>query len=228
MGHAEGVRKQEFGGPVPTVSRFSPLLVRPYALAGSRWEPLVAGLSITLLVLVFIAEILTPDFVVGAFAVLPMLVAVWVLSRWFAASLTVLAMLLITAAALIEQSNRVTIILLGVTLLMTTGLARVYATSLAFLLANRRHLRPTSPTQAMPITLDGVERASHGLRSLTRRELDVARLAAEGYTAAEISDRLHIGVRTVESHLASTYSKLQISSRPQLIRMASKLSVTLR
>src|SRR4029077_2909161 len=155
---------------VTTVSRLSPLQVRPYALAGSPWEPLVAGLSITLLVLVFIAEILTPDFVVGTFAVLPMLFAVWVLSRWFAGSLTVVATLLITAAALIEQSNRVTIILLGVTLLMTAGLARVYANSLAFLLASRRHLRPTSPTQAMPITLDGVDRASHGLRSLTRRE----------------------------------------------------------
>ena len=228
MGHAEGVRKQGSGRPVPTVSRFSRLLVRPYALAGSRWEPLVTGLSITLLVLIFIAEILTPDFVVGAFAVLPMLVAVWVLSRWLAGPVMVVAMLLITAAALIEQSDRVTVILVGVTLLMTAGLARVYATSLAFLLASRRHLRPTSPTQAMPITLDGVDRASHGLRSLTRRELDVARLASEGYIAAEIGDLLHISVRTVESHLASTYSKLQISSRPQLIRMAPKLRVTVR
>jgi hypothetical protein len=96
------VRKQGFGGPAPTVSRFSPILVRPYALAGSRWEPVVAGLSITLLVLVFIAEKLTPDFVVGAFAVLPMLAAVWVLSRWFAGSVTIVATLLITAAALIE------------------------------------------------------------------------------------------------------------------------------
>jgi DNA-binding NarL/FixJ family response regulator len=222
------VRKQGFGGSVPTVSRFSALLVRPYALAGSRWEPLAAGLSITFLVLVFIAEKLTPDFVVGAFGAFPMLGAVWVLSKWFAASVTVIATLLIAAAALIEQSNRVTVILLGVSLLMTAGLARVYATSLTSLLTSRRHLRPTSPTQAMPVTLDGVDRASHGFRALTRRELDVARLAAQGYTAAEISNLLHIGVRTVESHLASTYSKLQISSRPQLIRMASKLSVTIR
>ncbi|TMF86991.1 MAG: helix-turn-helix transcriptional regulator [Chloroflexi bacterium] len=62
-----------------------------------------------------------------------------------------------------------------------------------------------------------------GVRNLTQRELQVARLGAEGYTAAEIARRLHIGDRTVESHLASAYSKLRIRSRLQLIRMASEL-----
>jgi DNA-binding CsgD family transcriptional regulator len=53
--------------------------------------------------------------------------------------------------------------------------------------------------------------------------MEVARLGAEGYTAAEIGRRLNIGERTVESHLASTYSKLRITSRLQLVRMASEL-----
>jgi DNA-binding CsgD family transcriptional regulator len=57
--------------------------------------------------------------------------------------------------------------------------------------------------------------------SLTRRELRVARLAAQAYTAAEIAHELHIGNRTVESHLASTYSKLGIRSKGELIRMAA-------
>jgi DNA-binding CsgD family transcriptional regulator len=59
--------------------------------------------------------------------------------------------------------------------------------------------------------------------SLTRRELEVARLAARAYTAAEIGQALHIGERTVESHIASTYLKLGIRSRSELIRIASKL-----
>ena len=40
---------------------------------------------------------------------------------------------------------------------------------------------------------------------------------------AQIANELHIGDRTVESHLASTYSKLGIRSKGELIRMASTL-----
>jgi DNA-binding CsgD family transcriptional regulator len=61
------------------------------------------------------------------------------------------------------------------------------------------------------------------IAALTRRELEVARLAASAYTASEIGQRLHIGERTVESHLASTYLKLGITSRSELIRMAANL-----
>jgi DNA-binding CsgD family transcriptional regulator len=74
-------------------------------------------------------------------------------------------------------------------------------------------------------------RFSYGLDSLTPRELDVARLAAQGYTAIEIGRELHIGERTVESHLAHTYAKLSISSKSQLIRMSQEFvsaSETLR
>ena len=51
---------------------------------------------------------------------------------------------------------------------------------------------------------------------LTRRELEVARLAARGLTDRGIADRLVLSVRTVESHLASAYRKLGIGSRRQL------------
>jgi DNA-binding NarL/FixJ family response regulator len=51
---------------------------------------------------------------------------------------------------------------------------------------------------------------------LTRRELEVARLAASGMTDRDIADALVVSVRTVESHLASTYRKLGISSRQEL------------
>ncbi len=62
------------------------------------------------------------------------------------------------------------------------------------------------------------------LSALTRRELEVARLAALAYTAAEIGNQLHIGERTVESHIANTYVKLGIRSRSELIRIASRLN----
>ena len=51
---------------------------------------------------------------------------------------------------------------------------------------------------------------------LTRRELEVARLAAKGMTDREIADLLVVSVRTVESHLAATYRKLALTSRRDL------------
>ncbi|HEY5878310.1 MAG TPA: LuxR C-terminal-related transcriptional regulator [Nakamurella sp.] len=52
---------------------------------------------------------------------------------------------------------------------------------------------------------------------LTRREAEIARLAAQGLRDKDIADELVLSVRTVESHLASTYRKLHIASRRDLI-----------
>lgn len=51
---------------------------------------------------------------------------------------------------------------------------------------------------------------------LTPSERSVAELAALGHTNREIADRLVLSARTVESHLASAYRKLNIRSRVQL------------
>ena len=61
---------------------------------------------------------------------------------------------------------------------------------------------------------------------LTRRERQVAALAAGGCTAAQIATQLHIGVRTVETHLAHTYPKLGITGKQQLVRRAAELGFT--
>jgi DNA-binding CsgD family transcriptional regulator len=184
-------------------------LIRPYGLAGSSRELLFAGLCVLLLGAVFVAEILTPHVVVGAFALLPLLAALWVLSSRLAALVTIVAALIFSVAAALETANRMTVVLLAVAVFGTALVGRLYATGLASVPSSRRPM---------------LDRSSEGLRSLTRRELDVALLAAEGHTAAEIGRRLNIGPRTVESHLASVYSKLRISSRLQLIRMASLLA----
>jgi DNA-binding NarL/FixJ family response regulator len=43
-------------------------------------------------------------------------------------------------------------------------------------------------------------------------------LAVEGLTAKAIGERLHIGERTVETHLAHAYAKLGVRSRWELAR----------
>jgi DNA-binding CsgD family transcriptional regulator len=68
--------------------------------------------------------------------------------------------------------------------------------------------------------------AALGRESLTRRELEVARLAATGMSAKEIAGALFVGKRTVESHLASVYAKLGVDSKLQLVRRAGELGLS--
>jgi DNA-binding CsgD family transcriptional regulator len=65
--------------------------------------------------------------------------------------------------------------------------------------------------------------AGRGPASLTPRELDVARLAARGHTAAEIGRLLFIGTRTVETHLAHACAKLGCRSKRELVRFTGEL-----
>jgi DNA-binding CsgD family transcriptional regulator len=58
--------------------------------------------------------------------------------------------------------------------------------------------------------------ALSGVASLTRSELRVAEMAAEGPTNREIAQALFVTQRTVEVHLTSIYRKLAIGSRTQL------------
>jgi DNA-binding NarL/FixJ family response regulator len=55
---------------------------------------------------------------------------------------------------------------------------------------------------------------------LTRREVDVLRLLAQGLSNAQIAEQLVLRVVTVNSYLRSVYSKLGVSSRTAAIRYA--------
>ena len=52
---------------------------------------------------------------------------------------------------------------------------------------------------------------------LSRREIEVARLAAKGYTNAQIAEALFISTETVKSHMNAIFEKLGISSRKELM-----------
>lgn len=57
---------------------------------------------------------------------------------------------------------------------------------------------------------------------LTRRELEIATLAASGLASREIADRLVVSVRTVENHLHNAYVKLGVTSRAELGQIFSE------
>jgi DNA-binding NarL/FixJ family response regulator len=60
------------------------------------------------------------------------------------------------------------------------------------------------------------------LDQLTLREREVLRHIARGYTYKETAVRLHISIKTVESHVSAVLRKLQLSSRHELTVWAAK------
>ena len=79
-----------------------------------------------------------------------------------------------------------------------------------FLLGSRRRTR---------------RRSSFGVAALSRREREVAAMAARGATAPDIAAHLFVSTRTVETQLASIYTKLGVHSRSELIQRAGELSI---
>ncbi|MFI2372756.1 LuxR C-terminal-related transcriptional regulator [Streptomyces sp. NPDC018833] len=56
---------------------------------------------------------------------------------------------------------------------------------------------------------------------LTRRQTEIAWLAAAGATSQEIADQLVLSIRTVDNHLGQVYSKLGVTSRRELAQVLS-------
>lgn len=69
------------------------------------------------------------------------------------------------------------------------------------------------------------DRPAWGPEALTRREREVAALAAQGVSARSIGEKLFISERTAEAHLAHAYLKLGIHSRIELARRADEFGV---
>lgn len=60
---------------------------------------------------------------------------------------------------------------------------------------------------------------------LTRREIEVVRLVAEGLSCREAARRVSRSPRTIENHLRSVYQKLHVRNRVELVRAAEQLNL---
>lgn len=91
--------------------------------------------------------------------------------------------------------------------------------------ASCRHHRTLEALRSLGGTGRRAAAAVSGPGSLTRREREVARLAAQGHSAREIASQLFIGERTVETHLANAYAKLGVTSKLDLVRRAGEFGL---
>ena len=58
--------------------------------------------------------------------------------------------------------------------------------------------------------------------TLTQRELDILKLVTKGLSNKEIADELSLSARTVQRHLESIFTKLQVGSRTEAVVRALK------
>jgi two-component system response regulator NreC len=73
---------------------------------------------------------------------------------------------------------------------------------------------------AEPDVAPGQADAGDSYLSLTGREREVLQLVGEGYTNQEIADRLHLSIKTVQSHRAAVMQKLGLRDVTHLVRYA--------
>ncbi|MER3453312.1 MAG: DNA-binding response regulator, partial [Acidimicrobiia bacterium] len=60
---------------------------------------------------------------------------------------------------------------------------------------------------------------------ITKREVEVLQLIADGLSTTEVAGRLYISVKTVKNHLASIYQKLDSRDRTQAVVRAVRLGI---
>lgn len=69
---------------------------------------------------------------------------------------------------------------------------------------------------------------TNGSRRLSKREEEITRLVAEGYSNRQISERLHLSEHTIKNNLFRVFEKLGVSTRVGLTLYALKEGQTLR
>lgn len=93
--------------------------------------------------------------------------------------------------------------------------------ALEALAEGRRYLSPNAQQSLMDIMFRPAEEAEEDPRSLlTAREKEIFDELIRGYTITEIAERLHLSVKTVDTHKSHIYAKLNCRRRSELVSLA--------
>jgi len=167
---------------------------------------------VVLLAAIFAVDVSTPrsDYFAILYIVPAATAAAVLPSKWAAGALASALGLQITGL-LLQRSSVATVLAGAVSLIFVIVVLRLLSVASRQPKYRGQGAAPVAVSAAELGTLD------NQLQRLTKRERQVAELVAEGRSAREIARHLHIGRRTVETHVARTYAKLGITSRVELI-----------
>ncbi|MBK5967949.1 MULTISPECIES: response regulator [Thiorhodovibrio] len=93
-------------------------------------------------------------------------------------------------------------------------------------LMGRVYLSPAMAERMLKRTLPGQESGGLAVDCLSDRELQVFGLLGDGQSTAQIAERLHLSVKTIETHRENIKRKLQLSNAAELMRCATIWSHT--
>jgi DNA-binding CsgD family transcriptional regulator len=162
--------------------------------------------------LLFLADLnAPPDVPLGSAVVVPVLVSCFFLEQRWSLAVLSLAILTRVADAIVGDTSP------GLAALEVASY--VAAVTLALGFARRAGFVP-APTRIDPApgrSVPNLSPASLEAAGLTDRERQVLDMAIHGLTAKQIGERLYIGRRTVETHLARAYGKLGARTKSELI-----------
>jgi DNA-binding CsgD family transcriptional regulator len=173
---------------------------------------------VTAIALLFVAELTAPpDVPLGAAVVVPVLLSCFFLDQRWALAILGLAVLTRVGAATIGDTS------VGLAALEVATYIAAFAIALAYTRRARSIAGPPRSDAVAPAASAqnaGVSPVALEVSSLTDRERQVLEMAIHGLTAKQIGERLYIGRRTVETHLARAYGKLGASTKRELIARA--------
>ena len=71
----------------------------------------------------------------------------------------------------------------------------------------------------------GAEKYDGNKLGLSKREVEVLELLAQGLSNQEVADKLFVSLNTIKTHISSIYNKLNVKRRTQAIQKARSLTI---
>lgn len=109
--------------------------------------------------------------------------------------------------------------------LLKQSAADEFLTAMREVLKGRTYITPLIARDLLDDLTKPVDKTQNFEPQLTFRQREVLQLVAEGRTAKEIADILHISTRTVESHKYDAMHQLGVKTTAELVQYAVKLGL---
>ena len=82
--------------------------------------------------------------------------------------------------------------------------------------------------QAVPDQMEQPHALPEGMRTLSKRELEVLDHISRGFSYAELAQIIHVSIHTVQTHIKNIYAKLSVHNRSEAVFEAQRLGLLRR